>query len=84
MYALINILKCAFWVLFISVNLKSSQANPVVRPFRNTDICGRYNNHRVYLEYNEKGILKAENATLYKTVSVPISVKKSKNILKRN
>lgn len=64
------IVKCTFLVLIsISTKLKSIEANPVVRPFRNTDICGRYNNHRVYLELNEKGILKAENVTHFKTVS---------------
>lgn len=47
---------------------KRAVADPVVRTFRHSDICGRYNNHRVYLELNEKGILQASNVT-YNQVS---------------
>lgn len=43
-------------------------ADPLVRTFRHSDICGRYNNHRVYMELNEKGILQASNIT-YNQVS---------------
>lgn len=62
-------------LLFISAHTNLINANTIFRPFRNTDICGKYNNHRVYLELNEKGILKAENATHYKTVGLnPINL----------
>ncbi|XP_063700483.1 uncharacterized protein LOC134830827 [Culicoides brevitarsis] len=58
-------------VLVFCVNLINFTSANVVRPFRNTDICGKYNNHRVYLELHEKGILKAENVTHFRTSYPP-------------
>uniref|UniRef100_A0A336LJM0 CSON003691 protein n=1 Tax=Culicoides sonorensis TaxID=179676 RepID=A0A336LJM0_CULSO len=66
MFFVINPMKLISLVFGISICYKFIAANTIVRPFRNTDICGRYNNHRVYLELNEQGILKAENITYIK------------------
>lgn len=52
---------CLISFTVICVNCMANGNN--VRSMRITDICGRYNNHRVYLELDEKGVLKAENVT---------------------
>lgn len=71
MFSYIFLVKFTCFVLIFGTNISFIHGNNVVyRPFRNTDICGKYNNHRVYLELNEKGVLKAENVTYYKTVGM--------------